>query len=88
MVTVKHLSTDPPRKVSVLDLTAEQVEAIEDEVGVPVNLWGQRGSSIRIYRLVLAAGNGVEPESYAKLPIGQLTRLASINPDPDADPNP
>lgn len=75
---------DKPRPVSVLDLSVEQVEAIEEEVGVPINLWGSRGSSMKVYRLVLAAGNGTDPDAFSAMTVRDLKALVSMS-DPEAD---
>lgn len=78
MVTVRNLSQEKPRPVSVMDLTVSQIEAIEDETGVPMSLWGQKGSVMRVYRLVLAAGNGVDPESYADMTGADMAAVVSL----------
>lgn len=83
------------KKVSLLDLTVDQVEAIEAEVGWPVNQWGTRGSLVKVLRLVLAAGNGCDPDALKGKTMGEIRSLVSIEgaEDPTADseardPNP
>lgn len=88
MATVRTLSTEPPKAVSVRTLSSEQIEAIEDATGVPANLWGSQGSTMRIIRLVLAAGNGVDPDSYKRMAGHELVALVSLDIEPESDPNP
>jgi hypothetical protein len=72
------------KKVSLLDLTADQVEDIEAEVGWPVNQWGTRGSLVKVLRLVLAAGNGVDPDALKGKTMAEIKALVSIEGADDA----
>lgn len=67
-----------PRPVSVNDLTVDQVEQIEEEVGQPLNQWGNRGSLVKVLRLVLAAGNGADPDAFKDWKLGRLKALANL----------
>lgn len=69
---------DNPRPVSVNDLTVDQVEQIEEEVGQPLNQWGNRGSLVKVLRLVLAAGNGADPDAFKEWKLGRLKALANL----------
>ncbi len=75
---------DKLKPVSLLDLTADQVEEIEAEVGWPVNQWGTRGSLVKVLRLVLAAGNGCDPDALKGKTMGELKSLVSIEGSDDA----
>lgn len=77
--------SDTPRKVSVNDLTADQLETLEDELGVPVTEWGQRGSVIRTMRRLLEVGNGVPPGTYKAMTAKAILAVVSLD---DTDPNP
>jgi len=90
---------EKPRAVSVNDLTLDQVEEIEEAVGHPFNQWGNRGSLVKVLRLVLAAGNGADPDAFKGWTLGQLKASVSLegsgatgDDDDDgeaaADPNP
>lgn len=69
---------EQPRAVSVNDLTVDQVEEIEEEVGHPLNQWGNRGSLVKVLRLVLAAGNGADPDAYRGWTLGRLRSSVSL----------
>jgi hypothetical protein len=75
-------------KVNAADLTAEQVETIEDELGIPVTEWGSRGSVVRTMRRVLEMGNGVASGAYSSMTARKMAELVSLDDDSDADPNP
>lgn len=82
---VEHL-----KPVSTLDLTADQIETIEDETGVPFNLWGAKGSTMKVLRHVLAAGNGTDPDALKDKTLRDLKALVTLGEDDDdeeADPD-
>lgn len=72
-----------PRRVSVGDLAAEDVEALEDELGVPLPEWGSRGSVVRAMRRILEVGNGVPKGAYARMGTTAMARLVSMDDDPN-----
>jgi hypothetical protein len=76
---------DTPRKISVQDLEADQLEKLEDELGVPVTEWGTRGSVVRAMRRVLEVGNGVEPGTYKHMTAKAIVAIVSLD---ESDPNP
>lgn len=74
---------DKLKAVSLLDLTADQIEDIEDAVGQPVNQWGVRGSMVKVLRHVLAAGNGTDPDALRGKTMGELKALVSLEQEED-----
>lgn len=74
---------DKLKPVSLLDLTADQIEEIEDVVGQPVNQWGNRGSLVKVLRHVLAAGNNTDPDALRGKTMAELKALVSIEVDED-----
>ncbi len=76
---------DKLRAVNSLDLTAEQIEEIEDATGVPFNLWGSRGSTMKVLRHVLAAGNGTDPDALSGKTLRELKDLVTLDEGDDAE---
>lgn len=74
---------DTPRKVSVGGLESEQVEALEDELGMPLTEWGIKGSIVRTMRRVLEVGNGVEAGAYKKVTAKAMAELVALDDDPN-----
>ena len=72
-------------KVSVLDLTAGQVEEIEKELELPVTQWPEAPSLSALYCLVLSKATGKPVEEFKALKMRELVSLVSI--DEDEDPN-
>lgn len=69
------------RPVSTLDLTADQIEAIEAATDTPFNQWGVRGSLMKVLRHVLAAGNGTDPDALKDKTMRELKELVSLDDD-------
>lgn len=74
-------------KVSILDLTAAQVEAIEREIGLPVTRWSEAPSMVAVYLAVISAATGRSRDSYASVTLRELNDMVSIG-DSDPDPMP
>lgn len=79
---------DDLKPVKLADLTAAQIEAIEEDADVPFNLWGQRGSLMRVLRLVLATGNGADPDALLTRTLREFSRLVQLDEAPDEAPAP
>lgn len=77
---VEHL-----KPVSRLDLTADQIEEIEDATGVPFNLWGAQGSTMKVLRHVLAAGNGTDPDALRGKTLAEISALVKLDRDTPDD---
>jgi photosystem II stability/assembly factor-like uncharacterized protein len=71
--------------VSVNDLTADQLESLEDELDLPVTEWGSKGSVVRTMRRMLEVGNGVEKGAYKQMTAKAILAVVSLD---DSDPNP
>jgi len=78
------------KPVSTLDLPAETIEEIEDATGIPFNLWGAQGSTMKVLRHVLAAGNGTDPDALKGKSLRELQKLVTLDEEDEegADPNP
>lgn len=70
------------KPVEINDLTVDQIEAIEDETGLTTSEFKARGG-VKLYRLLLAAGNGIDPDALKGLTLRQLVEMVS-----GSDPNP
>lgn len=66
------------RRISLLDLTVDQVEALEIDLGLPVDKWNEYPSRAGLYRKVYAAATGDTPESVGSLPIRVLIDSVSL----------
>ena len=75
-----------PRRVSVLDLTLDQLQAIEGEVGQPVHRWPNVSSDAVLYGAILAAVEGVERSSLGGMTLRQLQERVDLS-GKDADPD-
>lgn len=75
-------------KVTLLDMTAAQVEAIEKELDLPLNRWQAEAPKATLYVLMLAAVNGDGPERYRAMKVRELVELVSIDAEDEEDPTP
>lgn len=73
-------------KVSILDLTVAQVEAIETAIGVPMSKWAEAPSQAALYAQVLAAATGEDVETLRARSMRDLLDMVSL--DASDDPNP
>lgn len=80
------MTTTKPAKVSVLDLTAAQVESIEQRLDLPVNRWNETPSLVALYVMVLAEFTGQPEADFKAMTMREL--MARVALDEDADPNP
>jgi hypothetical protein len=69
--------------VSILDLKAADVEAIEVELGLSVSSWGNAPSMAQLYRLIYEKATG---QSAAGLTLRELTDAVALGTE--TDPNP
>lgn len=74
---------ETPRSVNAAELSAEQLEMLEDEFGIPMPDWGTKGSVVRMMRRILEVGNGAEPGAYKRMTATAIAKLVSLD-----DPNP
>lgn len=79
---------DHLKPVSTLELTADQIEDIEDATGIPFNLWGSKGSTMKVLRHVLAAGNGTDPDALKDKTLRELKELVSLDEEDEEGSDP
>jgi hypothetical protein len=72
-------------KVSIYDLTVEQIEAVELAVGLPLSKWGSAPSQAALYAQVMAVATGRDVAEFKTMSIRTLLDTVTIG---DADPNP
>lgn len=78
------------RPVSILDLTVEQLEALETDprIGLPMTRWNEAPSQAYLLSSVLALGNGLDQQSLAHLSMRQLSAMVDVKNDQDDGPDP
>jgi hypothetical protein len=76
------------RKVSLLDLTVDQIEQLEKQLELPVDRWTEYPSRAGLYRLVYAAATGTEPAAVGAMTLRQLTEAVSLGDDDDEGAEP
>lgn len=72
-------------RISILDLTVDQIERIEQAENLPLSKWAEAPSMVRLYVRILAAANGDDEERYRRMTLRELTELVTLGGD---DPNP
>lgn len=72
-------------KVSIYDLTVEQIETIELAVGLPLSRWSSAPSQAALYAQVMATATGRDIAEFKTQSIRSLIAAVDIG---DADPNP
>jgi hypothetical protein len=72
-------------KVSLLDLTVDQVEALEEEMGKPVDAWTELPSRMKLYRRIYSLVTGVPPETVGLMTVREITESVSMGDDEDAE---
>lgn len=76
------------RAVSTHELTVKQIKEIEYATGTPMNQWGRSGSLLHQCQLIVAAVNGVDPETLDDLKAADLVPLVGFGKAKARDPNP
>lgn len=66
------------RAVSVLDMTVAQVEALELEVGLPIQRWKDAPSVALLFSAILSSVEGKPRESYASLTMRELAERVDL----------
>lgn len=71
-------------RVSLLDLTAEQAAEIEDQVGAPMDDWGQVSRG-RLLPLILHALKGGDLASYQAMTMRELVAAVQLREDQEGN---
>lgn len=72
-------------RVSVLDLTAKQVQVIERILRLPFAKWQDAPSTMQLLMLVAAAGSGRPAEDFANCTLRDLNRMVTLDGDVEPD---
>lgn len=72
-------------KVSLLDLTVDQVEQLEKQLGMPVDRWTEYPSRAGLYRLIYAAATGRDPAAVGAMSIRELLDAVTLGDEEDAE---
>lgn len=72
-------------KVTLMDLSVEDVDSIERAVGIPVNRWSEDAPKADLYARIMAAANGDDVARYRSMKLRELLALVSLDED-EADP--
>lgn len=75
-------------QATALDLTAEQIEDIEEAVGLPINRWRDDAPKGRLYPLILAAIKGDDVAKYRAMKLSQLVELVSLDSVDEGEDSP
>lgn len=72
-------------RVSIFDLTVEQIEAIELAVGLPLSQWAEAPSQARLYAQIMATATGRDIAEFKAMPVRSLMDAVTVG---GTDPNP
>ncbi len=73
------------RRVTVLDLTVDEVERIELAVGRPFSDWRNVSSDAALYRAIYAAATGTDPAEIGRATLRELTEAISLDDDAEGE---
>jgi hypothetical protein len=77
-----------PAKVSILDLTVDQVERLETEFGKPVDQWDSLPSRMALYRRVYSLATGDDDATVRAMTLRDLTESVSLGNEDAETGNP
>lgn len=73
------------QRISLLDLTVDQIETLETELGAPVDKWTGLPSRAALYRKVYAVATGTDPATVGRMTLRELTDAVALGDDEDAE---
>jgi hypothetical protein len=73
------------QRVSLLDLTIDQIEQLERDLGLPVDQWATAPSKAAVYRGVYAVATGADPATIGAMTLRELTEAVSLGDDDGGD---
>lgn len=72
-------------KLSIMDLTADQAEEVEEKTGIPLDKWAD-APKVKLFRTILMVWEGMPASAYASLSLGELLdRVTFEDSDPEAE---
>jgi hypothetical protein len=72
-------------KISLLDLTVDQVEKLELELGKPIDEWIALPSRAAVFRRVYTVATGADAATVGAMTMRQLTDAVSMDDDEPED---
>ena len=72
-------------RVTLSDLTLDQLEQLELEVGLPVDRWDEGKSYAVLARSMLVVATGISAEEAGRLTVKQMRQRVSLRMEPDRD---
>lgn len=81
----------PVQRVTLLDLTVDQIEEAELAIGLSAKRWDEAPSQGRIFKVVYSIAFGVTVQEAGKLTLRQLQAAVDLNgedPDPSGPTQP
>lgn len=69
------------QRVSVLDLTVDQIEQIERESGLALEQWTTPAGRVRAFRYIYAVATGTTPEAVGHMTLRELTDAIALDDD-------
>jgi len=73
-------------RITVLDLTVDQVERIERESGIPLDKWTSAPSQIALLRRIYGVATDTPDEAVGRMTIRQISDAVSLEDEGPADP--
>lgn len=73
------------RRINLLDLTVDQTEALETELGAPVDGWSDLPSRMKVLRRVYAVVTGTDDATIGTFTLAQLTDAVSMSEDTETE---
>jgi hypothetical protein len=74
-----------PAKVSILDLTVDQIESLELDLGKPVDEWTSLPSRMALYRRVYTIATGTDDATVRAMTLRDLTAAVSLDGEEPGD---
>ncbi len=74
--------------LSVADLTVDQIEQLEIELGAPVDAWDSLPSRMRVIRRMYVLATGADDAAVGAMPMRELAALVSLGTEDDETGNP
>lgn len=78
--------TGAKARITVLDLTVDQVERIEREAGLPLDKWQTAPSQVALLRRIYGVATGTADDVVGAMTIRELSDAVVLEDEGPADP--